>query len=468
MRKWYFSLSACILVSVIIAFAYDKTGAKEAEPANSLYVSPDGNDQNEGTKEKPFRTLKQAAKKAVPGTTVMIREGTYHETLDVKESGAAEKPITFQNYENEKVIISGESIRDAEYETPLIQIHNQQYITISGLTIQDLSVSSEEATAMGIYVSGSSSHITIKNIHVRDIKTTADDGNAHGIAVYGSGSMKDIKIEDNTVEKLTLGASEAVVLNGNIDGFTVRGNVVRDNNNIGIDLIGYEGTAAQNDFVRNGIVENNTVYNNSTYGNPAYGDDYSAGGIYVDGGQSIDIKKNTVYGNDIGIEATSEHKGKYADDIQITDNKVYENAYTGISIGGYDQKRGGTSHSVIAHNIIYRNDTKGLDGGQLLLQYDTKNNTIEKNIITASDSRIFIANDFTKNEGNKVNHNVYHKEAGKDGLWIWKKNEYDSFSRYQNATNQDQDSIYADPMYRDETSHDFTLDPDSPAWSVIK
>lgn len=372
MRKWYFILSACILVSVIIAFAYDKTGAKEAEPANSLYVSPDGNDQNEGTKEKPFRTLKQAAKKAVPGTTVMIREGTYHETLDVRESGSAEKPITFQNYENEKVVISGESIQDAEYETPLIQIHNQQYITISGLTIQDLSVSSEEATAMGIYVSGSSSHITIKNNHVRDIKTTADDGNAHGIAVYGSGSMKDIKIEDNTVEKLTLGASEAVVLNGNIDGFTVRGNVVRDNNNIGIDLIGYEGTAAQNDFVRNGIVENNTVYDNSTYGNPAYGDDYSAGGIYVDGGQSIDIKENTVYGNDIGIEATSEHKGKYADDIQITDNKVYENAYTGISIGGYDQKRGGTSHSVIAHNIIYRNDTKGLDGGQLLLQYDTK------------------------------------------------------------------------------------------------
>ncbi|PAE57923.1 hypothetical protein CHH90_22630, partial [Bacillus licheniformis] len=93
-----------------------------------------------------------AAKKAVPGTTVMIREGTYHETLDVKKSGSAEKPITFQNYENEKVVISGESIQDAEYETPLIQIHNQQYITISGLTIQDLSVSSEEATAMGIYV----------------------------------------------------------------------------------------------------------------------------------------------------------------------------------------------------------------------------------------------------------------------------------------------------------------------------
>ncbi|MCY7760899.1 right-handed parallel beta-helix repeat-containing protein [Bacillus spizizenii] len=468
MRKWYFILLAGALTSVILAFVFDKTKANEEGSGDYLYVSPHGSDQSEGTKEKPFRTLAHASDEAGPGTTVMIRGGTYHETLVVKHSGADGKPITFRNYENEKVVISGESIADAKYETPLIHIHDKHDIAISGLTIQDLSVSSEEATAMGIYVSGSSSHIAIKNNHVRDIKTTADEGNAHGIAVYGSGSMKDIQIEDNTVEKLTLGASEAVVLNGNIDGFTISGNVVRNNNNIGIDLIGYEGTADKNDYVRNGVVENNTVYQNSTYGNPAYGDDYSAGGIYVDGGHGIEIKKNTVYDNDIGIEATSEHKGKYATAIQITDNKVYNNAYTGISIGGYDKKRGGTSNSLIARNIMYRNDTKGLYGGQLLLQYDAKNNTIEKNILTASDSRLFIGNDFTANEGNTVNHNVYHKEADQDGIWMWKKNEYDSFSSYRKATNNDQQSIYADPMYRNEESYDFTLDPDSPARPVIE
>ncbi|MED1017906.1 hypothetical protein P4T69_16270, partial [Bacillus atrophaeus] len=171
---------------------------------------------------------------------------------------------------------------------------------------------------------------------------------------------------------------------------------------------------------------------------------------------------------DIGIEATSEHKGKYAEDIQITENKVYDNAYTGISIGGYDKQRGGTINSVIAHNVIYRNDTKGLYGGQLLLQHDTKDNKIEKNIVTASDSRVFIANDFTTNEGNVVNYNVYHKEADKDGIWIWKKREYDSFSTYQKATKNDLDSIYADPMYSDEASYDFTLKPGSPAHSIIE
>lgn len=39
-----------------------------------------------------------------------------------------------------------------------------------------------------------------------------------------------------------------------------------------------------------------------------------------------------------------------------------------------------------------------LNGGQLLLQYDTQNNVIEKNILTAGSSRIFIANYFTSNK----------------------------------------------------------------------
>lgn len=462
-------LSAVVLAAGITAFAFTKTEANEQKQADCLYVSPGGNDQNDGTKEKPFRTLKHASEEAAAGTTVLIRGGTYDETFEVKHSGTAEKPITFKNYENEKVVISGKSAAHTDSETPLIQIRNKNYITIHGVTLENLSVSSEDATAMGIYVTGSSSHITIDGNHVQNIKTTADEGNAHGIAFYGTNGMKDIKVTNNTVEKLTLGASEAVVLNGDIDGFTVKDNTVRNNNNIGIDVIGYEGTAKQNDYVRNGVIENNTVSDNSSYGNPAYGDEYSAGGIYVDGAEHVEIKKNTVYNNDLGIEATSEHKGKYATDIRITDNKVYNNTYTGISIGGYDEKRGGTKNSVIAHNILYRNDTKkDLDGGQLLVQYDTKGNTIEKNIMTASQSRIFIANDFTKNEGNTVNHNVYHKEAGKDGTWFWKKKEYDSFAAYQKGTKNDSDSIYADPMYRDEASYDFTLKPESPAWPVIK
>lgn len=141
------------------------------------------------------------------------------------------------------------------------------------------------------------------------IETHADDGNAHGIAIYGTDTVKDINVVNNTLEDLKLGLSESLVLNGNIDGFKVENNIVRRSDNIGIDLIGYEGVSHDEkmDYVRNGIVKNNIVYEISSYGNPAYGEDYSAGGIYVDGGKNITIEKNTVYKSDIGIEATSEH-----------------------------------------------------------------------------------------------------------------------------------------------------------------
>ncbi|MFC7391636.1 DUF1565 domain-containing protein [Scopulibacillus cellulosilyticus] len=441
--------------AIIIVLALNNANEKKDK---AIYVAVNGDDQNDGTKSKPFRTLKKAASEAKAGTTVFIRKGTYNEKLVVKHSGTKSKPIIFRAYKKDKVVLSGKNLKDVEGDTSLITINNKNYLTISGLTIQDLTTDLSDETVMGIYVTGSSSHITLENNHVHRIKTLAEDGNAHGIAIYGTGAMRDINISNNTVEDLKLGSSESLVLNGNIDGFKVENNLVRRNDNIGIDLIGYEGTSNDKkaDFVRNGVVNSNKIYEISSFGNPAYGEEYSAGGIYVDGGKNITIAKNTVYKSDIGIEATSEHPKKYADHIKILNNILYNNFFTGISIGGYDKKRGGTKNSFIYQNIIYRNDTKGLDGGQLLLQYDIKNNVIEKNTLTAGPSRIFVANYFKTNKENKLKKNVFHKEKGKKGIWIWKEEEYTSFPEFKKASNSDDES-----SYKNAKKFDFELKKDS-------
>ncbi|MFC5603666.1 DUF1565 domain-containing protein [Sporosarcina koreensis] len=438
---------------------------REPENKNAIYVSVNGNDQNEGTKSKPFRTLAKAASEATAGTTVYIRKGTYNEKLIVQHSGTKSKPIIFSSYKKEKVVLSGKNVEDIEGNTALVTIKNKNYITINGITIQDVKTDVADETVMGIFVTGNSSHIILENNHVRRIETQAKGGNGHGIAIYGTGPMKDINILHNTVEDLKLGSSETIVLNGNIDGFKVENNLVRRSDNIGIDLIGYEGISTDKnaDYVRNGVVKNNKVYEISSYGNPAYGEDYAAGGIYIDGGKNITIEGNTIYKCDIGIEATSEHAGKYADQITINSNIVYHNFYTGISIGGYDEKRGGTVNSTISHNIIYRNDTKGLDGGQLLIQHDTKNNVIEKNILTAGSSRLFIANYFPTNEENRLQKNIFHKEKGKTGIWVWKEEEYTSFSDFIVASNGDTQSIYVNPKFKNEKKYDFRLKKNSPA-----
>ncbi len=454
------------LTTIITVFLLNNPSAK-AE--NVIYVATNGNDQNDGTKSSPFRTLNKAASQATNGTTVYIREGTYQEHLHIKHSGTKSKPIVFKAYNDEDVTLTRGDDVDTEGNTALITIDSKNYITINGLTLENLSTNLADEKVMGIFITGSSSHISIENNHVQHIETHAEDGNAHGIAVYGTKKMTDIHIKSNLLEDLKLGASESLVLNGNIESFYIEDNIIRSSDNIGIDLIGYEGVALNKstDYVREGTVRNNRIYDISSYGNPAYGEDYSAGGIYVDGGKNISIEQNTIHNADIGIEATSEHAGKYAENISIIDNIIYNNYYTGISIGGYDENRGGTIHSTIARNTLYRNDTKGLGGGQLLLQHDTKTNVIEKNLLTAGPSRLFIANYFTTNASNSLRGNIFHKEVGKDGIWVWKDEEFTVFSDFVDASNSDAQSSYIDPEYENEDGNSFQLKEDSPAKEII-
>lgn len=210
------------------------------------------------------------------------------------------------------------------------------------------------------------------------------------------------------------------------------------------------------DQARNGIISNNTVYQVSSYGNPAYGNHYTAGGIYVDGGKEIIIEKNKVYKNDIGIEAASEHAGKFTSSITIRKNTIYENRSAGIAIGGYDQQRGSTVNSIITDNILYKNDTKYQEGGQLLLQYNTKQNRIENNIMVAGDSNLLISNPFKQNEGNKIDNNVYYLDKGeKKARWIWKAEEIIGFSVYKKKSLQDKKSVFKKPKFVDERNCDF-------------
>jgi len=56
----------------------------------------------------------------------------------------------------------------------------------------------------------------------------APTSTAHGIAFYGSAAtpMTNIVVEGNEIAELPAGQSESLVLNGNVDGFIVAGNMV--------------------------------------------------------------------------------------------------------------------------------------------------------------------------------------------------------------------------------------------------
>ena len=82
-----------------------------------IYVSPSGNDDNDGSIGSPLATLAAARDKAdslksgATPITVYLREGTYYLTAPVvfgpSNSGTAEAPILYSAYQAEKPVLSG-------------------------------------------------------------------------------------------------------------------------------------------------------------------------------------------------------------------------------------------------------------------------------------------------------------------------------------------------------------------------
>ncbi|PVX44466.1 uncharacterized protein DUF1565 [Flavobacterium sp. 103] len=79
--------------------------------AKEIHVSVKGNNTNDGTASKPFRTINHAAQIAVAGDIVFVHAGTYRERINPKNGGESDsKRITYQAAKGEKVIIKGSEV----------------------------------------------------------------------------------------------------------------------------------------------------------------------------------------------------------------------------------------------------------------------------------------------------------------------------------------------------------------------
>ena len=81
--------------------------------ARTTYVANSGLDSNIGSLEQPFKTIQQAATVAGPGDDVVIRGGIYREVVVPSRSGTVGNPITFHNYDQEEVVVSGTELVSA-------------------------------------------------------------------------------------------------------------------------------------------------------------------------------------------------------------------------------------------------------------------------------------------------------------------------------------------------------------------
>ena len=205
----------------------------------------------------------------------------------------------------------------------------------------------------------------------------------------------NLVINGSEVYALRTGASESVVLNGNVTQFRVSNDLVHDCNNVGIDFIGYEGSAPTLalDRARHGVCVGKTIWNIDSAFNPAHGGNFSTGGggtsaagIYVDGGTQILIERNHVFRCNFGVELASEAASGFTDYITLRCNLLHHNQVAGLIMGGYNRLRGQTQFCQISGNTFYQNDTLPSPSyaGQIALQFYASHCSFRNNIVWAN------------------------------------------------------------------------------------
>src|ERR1700723_4395258 len=445
----------------------------------ACYVSTTGSDSNSGTQTAPWRSVQHAADNVRAGGTVDVRGGIYEELVSIHASGnASDGYITFRSYPGEIAILDAGRFTPTG-RTGILTIHNQSYVRIEGFEIRNFRTAEHRLAPLGIDVSGAGSHIELlkNNVHHIEQTFTGRDapgrgGNGFGIAVYGTDAktpITDLIIDGNEVHHLKTGSSESLVVNGNVTNFRITHNTVHDNNNIGIDVIGFERTAPDPavDQARDGVVSENLVYDITSRGNPAYGEDQSSDGIYVDGGTRVLIERNVIHDVDFGIELASDHKNRATSYILARNNLIYHCHTAGVSIGGYDPQRGHTDHCTVVNNTLYDNDTSATGSGEFQMQWNMADDIFENNIVYAG-SRCLIAVNKSKVDKTQppatIDHNLYYCDAGANASkWIEAGDNITGFDKYVQSTGTAAISTFSNPRFVDAATKDVQLRSDSPA-----
>jgi len=380
----------------------------------TYYVSTTGNDANPGTMAVPWRHVQHAATTVTAGATVYVMGGVYNETVTFPNSGTATEPITFESYPGQTAVLDGTGLSccgSSGTEGLVNIVGARSYITVSGFELRNLTTTSSKQVPCGVWITGSGTGVQILNNLIHNITTTSEkNGNGCGLFAYGTSEtpITQLVVSGNELYNLKTGNSESMTLNGNVTYFQVINNLVHDNDNIGIDIIGYEGTGPVGyDQASYGVVSGNTVYNISGIGNVGEGNSYDADGLYCDGCAWITFERNAIFQVDYGIETTSENqvcqatgtewsgtygvgtpaKGKlpcYGMYATVRNNLFYYENACGNSIGGYGlatTKGGGSNgggssyHDVFVNNTLFDNgtqpgnDSEGTPSGDFQTQY---------------------------------------------------------------------------------------------------
>ena len=406
-----------------------------------------GNDLNNGTSlATAWKTIQNACNTATPNSVVQIKAGTYNENIVVNISGTPGNFITLKNYLNDVVLIDGTGTSG----TTMLSITDKSFLNFQNLTIQNLTVNDAQGILIETTGNNSSTELSFKNITIKNINWTsnpltipASNNNAQSFIAYGGdGGITNITIDSCKVFNNILGFSEAITLDGNVDGFTIKNCEIHDNTNIGIDIAGNYLVSSNptTDHARNGVLVNNTCYKNVSLA-------ATSAGIYVDGGQNVLIEKNKCYENGNGIEIGCEENGT-TNTIMVKNNLIYNNQEVGIYVGGYTTSTSGqVLDCIIRNNTLFKNNSLNNGTGEMNIS-KASNCVFENNIFyTNSQDVLFSVDAISPQTNNVFNYNCWFTPANDpNNITVnWRTSTYSTFADYQTGISDEANSIYNNP-----------------------
>jgi hypothetical protein len=245
-------------------------GEPEQPRQPSIYhVSPDGNDENPGTPDKPWKTLDRVNKGFYrAGDQILFQagkefSGTLHLHPENVQNTAEEAPIIIGSFGDGQATLEGDKKNG-------IYIHNTPAIRITGLKLRG---KAEGCDAKGF-------------------------GGAHGIYLNADlAEPRAIAIENVEISGYCLGITLSAHDRGHFRNIRISSVHVHDNKAGGIALLGGEPQHPWGYMLKEVVVENSHIHDNP--GVPRYdtGNNLTGSGIFVRDAENVVIRGNRVHDN---------------------------------------------------------------------------------------------------------------------------------------------------------------------------
>jgi parallel beta-helix repeat protein len=341
--------------------------SSEAAPAPTpngsvFYVAPNGKNENPGSEALPWLTINKAAQTLTPGQTVLVKNGTYAESIYINRSGAPGKPITFKAFPG-----AAPKIEVRTKDVGGITIQGASYINLDGFFLEYTAPGAAQANGEqiddGIALNDGPGAVLTHHVNITNNKVRGFPGGGIGTVLTDY-----IRIEGNTVWENAFYSkynNSGISLYQSVDfdagkGFhnVIRGNTVFKNENR------VPGTGIGNTTITDGnciiiddsrhtqsFLPNKTKYPAAKGGTLVENNicaDNGARGVHVYSSDNVLARHNTLFQNQRTSTINDGELSAYdADNVQFVNNIVY--ARTGKKATG----TGNATNIVFERNLYF-------------------------------------------------------------------------------------------------------------------